>query len=142
MAQGAPTPPQFYPGRPHARAGFLSVLRAVSVWTRRLCRSPQYLLAVLFWEKDVSRKSPRDFREESAEKCKVLVRLLAREKLPRLTPKDRDLFSDFEGCAHLCSGLAAAPVEWKGEAMYDIVYYQIIQYNDCVHIVTLSKTYI
>jgi|Transcript_46768 hypothetical protein len=35
----------------------------------------------------------------------------------RLTPKDRDLFSDFEGCAHLCSGLAAAPVEWKGEAM-------------------------
>lgn len=35
----------------------------------------------------------------------------------RLTPKDRDLFSDFEGCAQLCSGLAAEPVCWKGEAM-------------------------
>lgn len=35
----------------------------------------------------------------------------------RLSPKDRDLLSDFEGCAQLCSGLNAEPVEWKGEAM-------------------------
>mmetsp|Transcript_3915 Transcript_3915/g.10537 ORF Transcript_3915/g.10537 Transcript_3915/m.10537 type:complete len:507 (-) Transcript_3915:173-1693(-) len=35
----------------------------------------------------------------------------------RLSPEERDLISDFEGCAQLCSGLAAEPVEWKGEAM-------------------------
>lgn len=36
----------------------------------------------------------------------------------RLTPADRDLLSDFEGCSHLCSALTAEPVEWKGEAMF------------------------
>mmetsp|Transcript_60804 Transcript_60804/g.156708 ORF Transcript_60804/g.156708 Transcript_60804/m.156708 type:complete len:498 (+) Transcript_60804:74-1567(+) len=35
----------------------------------------------------------------------------------RLSPNDRDLLSDFEGCSHLCEAMAAEPIAWKGEGV-------------------------